>query len=73
MPEMFQAQCYWPFQVCITGLPTLWGDDIEAGIILVNEAGGICLNEKGDVFDPLNDESLIASSTAISGELLKSL
>ena len=49
----------------------LW--DIVAGIILVNEAGGICLNEKGNVFDPLNDESLIASSAAISGELLKSL
>ena len=30
-------------------------------------------NEKGNVFDPLKDESLIASSAAISGELLQSL
>ena len=49
----------------------LW--DIAAGIILVKEAGGICLNEKGNDFDPLKDESLIASSAAISSELLKNL
>ena len=30
-------------------------------------------NEKGNDFDPLKDESLIASSAAISSELLKNL
>ena len=50
---------------------SLW--DIAAGLILVREAGGICLNEKGDDFDAIKDDSLIASSSAISAELLKNL
>ncbi len=49
----------------------LW--DISAGIILVREAGGICLNEKGSDFDLLKDEILIASSASMSAELLKNL
>ena len=49
----------------------LW--DIAAGLILVREAGGICLNEKGNDFDAIEDDCLIASSTAISTELLKNL
>jgi myo-inositol-1(or 4)-monophosphatase len=49
----------------------LW--DIAAGIILVREAGGVCQNEKGKDFDPLNDEALFASSAAISQEFLKNL
>ena len=47
--------------------------DIAAGILLVREAGGICLNDKGKNFDTLNDDSLIASSSAISSELFKNL
>ena len=49
----------------------LW--DIAAGLILVREAGGICLNEKGNDFDAIEDDCLIASSAAISSELLKNL
>ena len=49
----------------------LW--DIAAGLILVREAGGICLNDKGNDFDAIEDNSLIASSAAISSELLKNL
>ena len=49
----------------------LW--DIAAGLILVREAGGICLNDKGNEFDDIEDDSLIASSSAISAELLKNL
>ena len=45
--------------------------DIAAGILLVREAGGICLNDKGSNFDTINDDSLIASSSSISGELFK--
>ena len=44
-----------------------------AGLILVREAGGICLNEKGNDFDAIEDDCLIASSAAISTELLKNL
>jgi len=47
--------------------------DIAAGILLVREAGGICLNDKGSNFDTVNDDSLIASSSSISGELFKNL
>ena len=47
--------------------------DIAAGILLVREAGGICLNNKGANFDIIDDDSLIASSSAISGELFKNL
>jgi myo-inositol-1(or 4)-monophosphatase len=47
--------------------------DIAAGILLVREAGGICLNDKGKNFDTLDDDSLIASSSAISSELFKNL
>ena len=53
------------------GRLNLW--DIAAGIILVREAGGICLNENGEEFDTIKDNSLIASSSAISSELLKNL
>ena len=49
----------------------LW--DMAAGIILVREAGGICLNNKGKDFDTTQDDSIIASSAAISNELLKNL
>jgi myo-inositol-1(or 4)-monophosphatase len=49
----------------------LW--DIAAGIILVKEAGGICQNEKGKEFNPLEDETLVASSAAISNLFLQNL
>ena len=49
----------------------LW--DIAAGIILVKEAGGICQNEKGKEFNPLEDETLVASSAAISHLFLQNL
>ena len=37
----------------------------------VREAGGICLNEKGNDFDAIEDDCLIASSAAISPNCLK--
>ena len=49
----------------------LW--DIAAGLILVKEAGGLCLNIDGKEFDPFKDETLVASSSAISNEFLKNL
>ena len=49
----------------------LW--DIVAGLILVKEAGGLCLNIEGKEFDPFKDETLVASSSAISNEFLKNL
>jgi myo-inositol-1(or 4)-monophosphatase len=47
--------------------------DIAAGIILIKEAGGVCLNIEGKEFNPLKDEVLVASSSAISNQLLKNL
>ena len=47
--------------------------DIAAGIILIKEAGGVCLNIEGKEFNPLKDEVLVASSAAISNQLLKNL
>ena len=47
--------------------------DIAAGIILIKEAGGVCLNVEGKEFNPLKDEVLVASSAAISNQLLKNL
>ena len=47
--------------------------DILAGIILIKEAGGVCLNIQGKEFNPLKDETLVASSSAISNEFLKNL
>ncbi len=49
----------------------LW--DIIAGLILVKEAGGVCLNIEGKEFNPLKDETLVASSSAIRNEFLKNL
>ncbi len=49
----------------------LW--DIAAGLILIKEAGGVCLNIQGKDFDPFKDETLVASSNAISNELLKNI
>ena len=49
----------------------LW--DIIAGIILVKEAGGVCQNLEGKEFNPLIDETLVASSSAMSNEFLKNL
>ena len=37
----------------------LW--DIAAGLILVREAGRICLNDKGNEFDDIEDDSHMAS------------
>jgi len=47
--------------------------DIAAGIILVKEAGGVVLNEKGKNFDLSTDLSLIASNPSIYEELIKNL
>ena len=47
--------------------------DIAAGIILVKEAGGVVLNEKGKNFDLSTDLSLIASNPNIYEELIKNL
>ena len=47
--------------------------DIAAGIILVQEAGGIVVNEKGQSFDLSSDLSLIASNPSIYQELANNL
>ena len=39
----------------------------------INVEKFICLNEKGNDFDAIEDDCLIASSAAISSELLKNL
>lgn len=47
--------------------------DIAAGIILVQEAGGIVVNDKGQNFDLSSDLSLIASNPSIYQELVNNL
>ena len=49
----------------------LW--DIIAGIILVKEAGGVCQNLLGKEFNPLEDETLLASSADISQDFQQNL
>jgi myo-inositol-1(or 4)-monophosphatase len=47
--------------------------DIAAGIILVQEAGGIVVNEKGQSFDLSTDLCIIASNPSIYQELANNL
>ena len=61
----------WKLDVFWASRLQLW--DIDAGILPVKEAGGICQNEKGKEFNFLEDETLVASSATISSLFLQNL
>jgi len=47
--------------------------DIAAGLLLIQEAGGISTNYKGKIYDLFSDDPLVASNGLLHDELLKSI
>ncbi|MCX6799215.1 MAG: inositol monophosphatase family protein [Candidatus Diapherotrites archaeon] len=47
--------------------------DVAAGVLLIEEAGGIVTNEKGERFDIFRDAVLVASNRAIHDTLIRRL
>ena len=47
--------------------------DVSAGILIVNEAGGIITNEFGESFDMFEDRCIVASNGIVHSEMVEVL